>query len=79
MDTDVIFIPADTLIDPPSDNDTVAVTEVDTDSTVIEISSDSDLPNPTANAPTPGTVFFNLQAHLLRASLRTGIDTIGVT
>ena len=58
MDTDVIFIPADTLIDPPSDNDTVAVTEVDTDSTVIEIASDSDLPNPTANVPTPGTVFF---------------------
>ena len=75
----MIFIPADTLID---DDSPVAATEFDTDSTVIEISSDSstsDLPNPTANAPTPGTVFFHLQAHLLRASLRTGIDTIGVT
>ena len=54
---------ADTLIDPPTDNDSpVAATEVDTDSipeTVIEIYSDSsisDLPNPTANAPAPGTV-----------------------
>ena len=50
---------SDTLID---DDSPVAATEVDTDSTVIEISSDSstsdDLPNPTANAPTPGTVFF---------------------
>ena len=54
----------DTLIDPPTDNDSpVAATEVDTDSipeTVIEISSDSstsDLPNPTAKAPAPGTGF----------------------
>ena len=61
----------DTLIDPPTDNDSpVAATVVDTDSeTMIEISSDSstsDLPNRTANALALGTVFFRL-----RASLRT--------
>ena len=56
---------ADMLVDPPTDNDSlVTATEVDTESipeTVVEISSDSstsDVPNPSANAPAPGTIFF---------------------